>query len=469
MNEYIQGLSIPFDTILRYWMVILGIIFAIIFAKMLASFLWNAFKKANFLKTLFEKIWVSVDLNTLWNIVSKATYFIIIFIILVGILKYLDIEIKLINDILDNFLPKLINATWLAIVAWFLATIAKTTITKIDLTNKIWAENNVSESLWIIAYWSIIIFFLPQILEKLGQDKLLEPINNIINSITSYIPNIIWATIIFVLGIFIAKILKQITVSVLDSFKIDKISKKLGLNDLSISKLAWTLVYILILVPVTIQALDKLKIEVISKPAIKMLEQLMEMIPLLLTAWIIIFVSYFIWKFISKLVSELLAGIWFDKILKLLWFKKLKSEIKASDVVWKIIFYYILLLAIVEASNTIWFSNIANIVNNIIIFTTNVLIWVLVFGIWLFLANLVWDAIKSTSNSKVLSLIAKVAIITLTSFMWLQQIWIGWEIINQAFTLLLGSIAVAFALAVWLWAKDVAWEEVKRLIEKLKK
>jgi Na+/H+-translocating membrane pyrophosphatase len=46
---------------------------------------------------------------------------------------------------------------------------------------------------------------------------------------------------------------------------------------------------------------------------------------------------------------------------------------------------------------------------------------------------------------------------------------IGGEIVNQAFTLLLGSIAVAFALAVWLGSKEVAWEEVKKLIEKMKK
>ena len=46
---------------------------------------------------------------------------------------------------------------------------------------------------------------------------------------------------------------------------------------------------------------------------------------------------------------------------------------------------------------------------------------------------------------------------------------IGWAIIDQAFSLILGSIAVAFALAVGLGSKEVAGEEVKKLIEKMKK
>ena len=84
-------------------------------------------------------------------------------------------------------------------------------------------------------------------------------------------------------------------------------------------------------------------------------------------------------------------------------------------------------------------------------------------------SGLASNTIKSTSDSKVLPKIAQWAIVILTWFMWLQQMGLGWEIINQAFTLLLWACAVAFALAVWLGSKEVAWEEVKSLIERMKK
>ena len=46
---------------------------------------------------------------------------------------------------------------------------------------------------------------------------------------------------------------------------------------------------------------------------------------------------------------------------------------------------------------------------------------------------------------------------------------LGGDIINQAFTLLLWAVAVAFALSVWLGSKEVAWEEVKKFIENMRK
>lgn len=473
MPEFMQSMNFPTDTILQYTLVIVWVILAIIIAKIVSWLVGSWFKKAVFIKNIFWKIWVTIDMEFIWNIISKTVYFIIIFVWVVWILKYLDIEIKLVNDILDIYLPKILNAWGLAIIAIFLATITKAAIQKssktIDLNNKIGSVWDISESISVIAYWSIIIFFLPQILEKLGQNELLKPITNIIDSITWYIPNIIWAAIIFVIWLFIAKIVKQITVSILESFKVDKASTKIGLKDFSISSLAWTIVYVLILLPVAIQALDKLQIEVISWPATEMLQTIINIIPLLLTAWIIIVISYFIWKFVSKLVTDLLAWIWFDKILQLIGLKNIKSSTKPSEIIWSLSFFYILLLAIVEAANTIWFENMSGIVNELILFVTNILIWIVILGLGLFLANVTEKAIKSASSSKLLPAIAKTAIIVLTAFMWLQQMWIGWEIINQAFTLLLWAVAVAFALAVWLWAKDVAWTEVKNFIENIKK
>ena len=473
MNDFMQSINLPVDTVIRYWTIILWVIFAIIIAKIVSEIVWTAVKKALFIEKSFKKIDISFSMEIIWNIISKSLYFIIIFAWIVWILKYLSIEIELLNDILDNFLPKLLNAMGLGILAWFLAAISKVAIIKgskaMDLNKKISAEGNISESIGIIAYWSIIIFFLPQILEKLWQNELLKPITNIIDSITGYIPNIIGATIIFVIWLFIAKIVKQITVSILDSLKIDKASSKIWLKDFSISKLAGTIVYVLILLPVAIQALDKLQIEVISWPATEMLQTMINIIPLLLTAWIIITISYFIWNFVSKLISELLSWAWFDKVLNLIGLKSVKSKTKPSDVMWTLAFVYIMLLAVVEAANTIGFNNVWDMVNEIISFATNVLLWIVILGIWLFLASLAEKAIKSTHNSKILVIVAKVSIIVLTAFMWLQQMGIGWEIINQAFTLILWAIAVAFALAVWLGSKEIAAQEVKKFIENIKK
>jgi hypothetical protein len=118
---------------------------------------------------------------------------------------------------------------------------------------------------------------------------------------------------------------------------------------------------------------------------------------------------------------------------------------------------------------TIWFTSLATIISNFISFATNILVGVFILGAWLYIANFIESIVKSSSDSKTLALAVKVIVIVLTSFMGLQQMGIGWDIINQAFTLSMWAIAVAFALAVWLGSKDIAWKEIEELLKKLKK
>ncbi len=473
VNEFLSSIGLPMDKIIDWAIIIGALVVALIVAKIIAWLVGKGIKKANFIKTTFNKIGVNLDMDLIWNILSKFVYFIILFAVFVWVLKYVNVEIKLVNDILDNYLPKFINAAILAVIAWFLATIAKTAIIKgsqkADLAKKIGGDANMSESVWIVAYWAIIVYFLPEILKKLGQDELLKPLTNIIDNITAYIPNLIGAAIIFIIWLFIAKIVKQIVTNLLASTWADKAAEKFGLKDFSISSLAWTIVYILILLPIAIQALDKLEIEVISGPATNILQTMMDSIPKILTATIIIWVFYFVGKFVSKLVAELLSWIGFDKILNSIGLEKVETKTKASNIVGTIIFIYIMFLAIIQATTVIDFWNISEIVTQIMAFSTNILIWIIILAIGMYLGNLASKIIKSATNSKVLPMVAKTWIIILTTFMALQQMQIGGEIVNQAFTLLLGAVAVAFALAVGLGSKEVAWEEVKKLIENMKK
>jgi len=384
MMEFFKWLNLPMEDIMNWVIVILVLIIAWIVAKIISSFIGKWISKANFIKTIFEKIGVDLNMKILWKIISKVVFIILIFIALVAVLKYLNIEIKLVNDILDVYLPQLINAWIITIIALVLANIAKTAIKKVsDTTNlnkKIGGESNsldLGTTLGNAGYWTIILLFLSEILSKLGQANLASKVDNVINTIISFLPNIFSAIVI--LGI-----------------------------------------------------------------------------------------SYIVWNIISKIISELLWGLGFNKILGLFGLKNIDSKISPSEVIGKIIFVYILLLASVEAASVIGFSSFGSIVENIISFSINIFVGIIIMGLWIYIANIASSAISSASKSKILPLIAKTAIIILTWFMGLQQMGIGWDIINQAFTLTIWAVAVAFALAVGLWAKDVAWKEIEELIKKLK-
>ena len=90
---------------------------------------------------------------------------------------------------------------------------------------------------------------------------------------------------------------------------------------------------------------------------------------------------------------------------------------------------------------------------------------ILAIGLWL--ANFVCELVRSsgTPSAPFLASVARVAILTLAFAMALQHMGLADEIINLAFGLLLGAIAVAVALAFGLGARDIAGREVEKWLK----
>ena len=87
-----------------------------------------------------------------------------------------------------------------------------------------------------------------------------------------------------------------------------------------------------------------------------------------------------------------------------------------------------------------------------------------IFGIGLWLGNLAGSAIEAgqSPNSKLLALVARVAIWVLAGAMALSQLGLGSEIVNLAFGLTLGAVAIAVALAFGLGGRELAGRELEK-------
>jgi len=79
-------------------------------------------------------------------------------------------------------------------------------------------------------------------------------------------------------------------------------------------------------------------------------------------------------KIIKQIIISILSGLGFDRILNNIGLKNIESKTSPSKIVGTIVFAYIILLAGAEAANTIGFAQISDIVNNIIVFATNILV-----------------------------------------------------------------------------------------------
>jgi hypothetical protein len=389
------------------------------------------------------------------------------------------------NQIFE-FLPKLGAAGALVGVAWVMATIAKAVVVRTAQSFKLDEQVSeqvdgpapvvLSDTLGNAVYWFIFLFFLPLILGVLGLDGPLAPVQNVLNDVLSALPKLLKAVIIGVVGWFVARIVREIVTNLLAATGADQLGEKVGLGrsrgTQSFSWLLGTIVFVLILIPTATAALDALAIPAISGPATAMLNQLLSAIPLIFTAGVILAGAYLIGKFVADLVSQILEGFGFNNIFHWLGIEIAPGATAKtpSEIAGLVVLVGIILFGTVAATNVLNFPALTTIVTGLLVILGQILAGLVVFAIGLYLANLAYKVITSSGSgqAKLLGQTARIAIIALVAAMALQQMGIAPNIVNLAFGLLLGAIAVAVAIAFGLGGRDVAGVQLKEWFDAFK-
>jgi Kef-type K+ transport system membrane component KefB len=142
-----------------------------------------------------------------------------------------------------------------------------------------------------------------------------------------------------------------------------------------------------------------------------------------------------------------------------------------SELLGIIVLVAIMLVASLTAVDILQIAALKEVVGAILLIAGQVLIALIVFAVGLYFANLAFELIAASGSrqAKILAQTARIAIITLVSAMALQEMGIAPNIVNLAFGLLLGSIAVAMAIAFGLGSKDIAAAQLQEWIDSFKK
>src|SRR5699024_5393026 len=130
------------------------------------------------------------------------------------------------------YLPRLLLAGALAVLAWVIATVARRLISRSlaasGLERKL-AETRpdnttpVSQTLGDVFFWLIILLFLPAIVGALEMQGLLAPLTNMVHELLGFLPNLIAAVFIGGIGYLIAKVLRNLVTSVLSVTRADRL------------------------------------------------------------------------------------------------------------------------------------------------------------------------------------------------------------------------------------------------------
>jgi Conserved TM helix len=432
------------------------------------------------------------------KLAATVTFWIIFLFFVIGALNALNLTAAsaplqtMLSQIL-GFLPRLLIAGLLAAVAWVVATLVKSLILKVSQSFGIDRKLQVAEgsnnsilpskTLADLSFWAVLFLFLLPVLDTLGLGSSLAPVQNLSADVLSAVPKIIKAVIIGVVSWFVAKIVRDIVTNIAAAAGSERLASRLGLTrsmpNQTLAGIAGTLVFVTILVPGIISALQALDIEAISGPAILMLNQISLMLPRVLTAGALIALSYFIGRFLSELVTTTLATLGFDNIVQVLGLSNLVNEAAPqrtdsiegsantktpSQLAGIVVLVATMLTAAISATNILGIPSLTGITESVLYIGSQILIGLIVFAVGLFLANLAFRLINAsgTRQSNILAQTARIVIIVLVGAMGLQRMGIAPDIVNLAFGLTLGALAIAAAIAFGLGGRDVAGEQLRQ-------
>ncbi|WP_409252745.1 mechanosensitive ion channel [Bacillus sp. SCS-153A] len=420
------------------------------------------------------------------KIISKIVYWILLFIVFIIVLNILNLNliaeplVNLMNSIfgaVDNIL----KAALILLFAYALAMLVSYGVRKLGDTTRFdhmlvkWkladsekdAHEGINKTAKVLFYL-VLLLFLPAVLSALDITGVSEPFADMLNSMLAFIPKLLAAALIVLVGYFVAKLVRTIVTNFLHTIGLEKLRSRLGLentlNGTTLSSIVGNIVFILILIPTVIAALEKLDIEGVSGPAIDMLNDVLTMLPNIAVAIVLILVG--LW-------AGRMAGKWTTNFLDQLSINSLMSNMKVGS--WKpgesadsltitkilgyIVHFVVALLFIVEALQIVELEFLVTLATGVFAYIPSVIAAIIILAVGLYLGNIakkVLVSILNGNNKTVLAAIAKYAIIIMAFFMALDQLGIAQSIVNSAFILVLGGLALAFGLSFGLGGREFA-------------
>jgi hypothetical protein len=380
--------------------------------------------------------------------------------------------------------PKVLIAILILVVTWIVARAVKWGIQKaIDRTPALRkhmtgpSDETVGHQLGTIAKLIIWLVGIMAALQFLGLGQILAPINELVNEIFAFLPHLIAAGLIFFVGLVVARIVKRLVETVLIAANVDGLLARVGIGSTegtvrtdpsavppgaapgttraSIARAAGVLVYALIIIPVAIAALQALGISSISGPATAMLNEILTAIPRVLAAALWVGIAFVAARFLKTIIEAILPPTGFDDAIRST--GVLPASAFPSRIVANVAMTAIILAASIEAARQLGGDEIAIFLAQITALGGKVIFGTLIIVVGIFLARIVSNLVGcGTGEGGFAQTIVRYAIIALFTAIGLTFMGLADQIVILAFGLILGSAAVATALAFGLGGREAA-------------
>lgn len=424
------------------------------------------------------------------RIIGKVVFFGVLLLAFLVIFEFMNVPAvaQPFSQIYAGFsglITGVIKAGLILLVAWIIATLLKKAIQmaghRLNL-NKLMEKTgqestSVNQTKWVdtvanVVFYLVLLLALPAVLDALGLRGISGPFEDLLNSFLAFIPKLVAAALIFAIGYIVAKIVRDILTKFLEAAGLNRFAETLHLADYvkgsSLAKAVGTIVFILIMIPVTISALEALDIRGISDPAISMLNDVLAMIPNIIVAIVLILVGVFIAKWLKGVVVSLLENLGVNSLASKMGLGgRSTSSTSIAQVIGTIVQIIIILLFVSEALQVANLAFMASLATAIFAYLPMVIAAIIILAVGFWLANMAERLVGSVlvdgaGQPSVLRHVAKYAILGIAFFMAISQLGIAPMIVNTAFLLILGAVALAFGLAFGLGGRETAARYLKK-------
>src|SRR5687768_5368006 len=344
---------------------------------------------------------------------------------------------------------------------------------------------SVGVELGRLAYWLVWLVGLIAALQPLGLSGVLTPVTALTNEVFAFLPRLLGAGLFFFAGLILARIVRHVVEAALGALNLERLFSRAGISigeqpiavdetgnaaqgaapaRSSIAKAVGVTVSAIIILFAAIGALQILQISAISDPATNMLNAIALSIPNVLAALVWLTLAFIIGRWVKSLLETILPSLGFDNAVRALGVMPVNAV--PSRVVGSIAMMTAIIIGIMEAARQVGGDSTAAMLFQITELGGKVIFGTVIIVVGIFLARILSNLVgSSTGESGYAQTIVKYAIIALFTAIGLTFMGLADQIVMMAFGLILGSAAIATALAFGLGGRDAAARVLDRWSE----
>ena len=340
---------------------------------------------------------------------------------------------------------------------------------------------SIGTELGRLAYWLVWLVGLIAALQPLGLSGVLTPVTALTNEVFAFLPRLLGAGLFFFAGLILARVVRHVVEAFLGALNLERLLSRAGVSigepplavdgtgvaqegvapaRSSIARAVGVTVSAIIILFAAIGALQILQVSAISDPATNMLNAIALSIPNVLAALVWLTLAFIIGRWVKSLLETVLPSLGFDNAVRALGVTPANAV--PSRVFGTLAMTAIIIIGMMEAARQVGGDSTAALMFQITELGGKVIFGTVIIVVGLFLARILANLVgSSTGEASYAQTIVKYAIIALFTAIGLTFMGLADAIVMMAFGLILGSAAVATALAFGLGGRDWAARQLE--------